>query len=79
MNAGVLDTSVLVAGLLSRRGAAAALVEAFFRDPLRLGYTAAILSEYPEVLDRPEFAGAITPHDCIGVLSKLRSVSSLHP
>ena len=34
MNAVVLDTSVLVAGLLSRRGAAAALVEALFRDQL---------------------------------------------
>ena len=73
MNAVVLDTSVLVAGLLSRRGAAAALVEALFRDQLRLVYTAAILSEYAEVLDRPEFAGAITPHDRIGVLLKLRA------
>jgi putative PIN family toxin of toxin-antitoxin system len=69
----VLDTSVLVAGLLSRRGAASSLVEALFRDQLRLVYTAAILSEYAEVLDRPEFAGAITPHDRIGVLLKLRA------
>jgi putative PIN family toxin of toxin-antitoxin system len=69
----VLDTSVVVAGLLSRRGAAAALVDALFQDRLRLAYTAAILGEYAEVLARPEFAEAITPADRMGVLMKLRA------
>jgi len=77
VNTVVLDTSVLVAGLLSRRGAASALVGALFHDQLRLAYTAAILSEYAEVLARPEFAGTITPHDRIGVLLKLRASGML--
>jgi putative PIN family toxin of toxin-antitoxin system len=72
MKAVVLDTSVLVAGLISRRGASAALVEALFRDQVRLAYTGAILSEYAEVLARPEFAGVILPSDRIGIILKLR-------
>ena len=34
----MLDTSVVVAGLIARRGAASALVEAFFADRLHLAY-----------------------------------------
>ncbi len=69
----VLDTSVLVAGLISRRGAASALVEALFRDELRLAYTLAILGEYSEVLERPEFANEISPNERMGILMKLRA------
>ena len=69
----VLDTSVVVAGLIARRGAASALVEAFFADRLHLAYTPAILGEYAEVLARPEFAGVIAPNDRIGIILKLRS------
>jgi putative PIN family toxin of toxin-antitoxin system len=69
----VLDTSVLVAGLISRRGAASALVEALFRDELRLAYTPATLSEYAEVLDRPEFTHAISAQERLGILMKLRA------
>lgn len=73
MSAVVLDTSVLVAGLISRRGAASSLVEALFRDELRVAYTADILREYAEVLDRPEFANEITPNDRMGIILKLRA------
>ena len=69
----VLDTSVLVTGLIARRGAASALVEAFFADRLHLAYTPAILGEYAEVLTRPEFAGVIEPNDRIGIILKLRA------
>ncbi len=69
----VLDTSVLVAGLISRRGAASSLVEALFRDALRLAYTLAILSEYAEVLDRPEFTNEISSNERIGFIMKLRA------
>lgn len=69
----VLDTSVLVAGLLSRRGASSALVEAVFRDELRVAYSPGILREYADVLERPEFAEAITPNDRIGFMVKLRA------
>jgi uncharacterized protein len=67
----VLDTSVLIAGLLSPRGASAALVDAFFADRLILAFTPAIFSEYADVLERPEFAQAITPADRMGVLLKV--------
>ena len=73
MKAVVLDTSVMVAGLIARRGAAADLVDAFFGDRLPVAYTPAILGEYAEVLERPEFAGTILPADRIGVIVKLRA------
>lgn len=73
MSAVVLDTNVVVAGLISRRGAASALVDAVFRDRLSVAYTSAILREYAEVLDRPEFADTILPADRIGVIVKLRA------
>jgi putative PIN family toxin of toxin-antitoxin system len=73
MSAVILDTNVMVAGLIARRGAASILVDAFFADRLPVAYTAAILGEYAEVLDRPEFAGVITPADRIGIILKLRT------
>lgn len=73
MSAVVLDTSVLVAGLLAGRGAAAELVGAFFEGRLAVAYTPAILGEYAEVLERPEFAEVIKPNDRIAVLLKLRA------
>ena len=73
MNAVVLDTSVIVAGLMARRGAASELVNAFFADRLQLAYTPAILGEYAEVLARPEFAEEFSPTDRIGVILKLRA------
>ena len=69
----VLDTSVIVAGLMSSRGAASSLVEAVFKDQLIVAYTAATLREYAEVLDRPEFVDVIAPADRIGVIMKLRA------
>jgi putative PIN family toxin of toxin-antitoxin system len=73
MSAVVLDTSVIVTGLLSHRGASSALVEAFFNDRLQLAYTPAIIGEYAEVLERPEFAHAIEPADRIGLIVKMRT------
>ena len=73
MNPIVLDTSVIVAGLISRRGAASELVQAFFDDRLQLAYTPEIISEYAEVLERPELAEEFKPNDRIGVLLKLRA------
>ena len=73
----IIDTSVLVAGLLSRRGAASALVTAFFDDRLAVAYTPSILGEYAEVLERPEFSGVITPADRIGVILKIHASGRL--
>jgi putative PIN family toxin of toxin-antitoxin system len=77
MSAVVVDTSVIVAGLLARRGAATAIIAAFFNDRLQLAYTPAIISEYAEVLARPEFAHEIKPADRIGVIVKMRSSALL--
>ena len=73
MNAVVFDTSVIIAGLIARRGAASELVNAIFTDRLQLAYTPTILGEYAEVLARPEFAEEFTPNDRIGVILKLRA------
>lgn len=72
MSTVVLDTSVLISGLLSPRGASGALVDAFFSDRLKLAYTSAIFAEYAEVMERPEFADVITAADRIAVLLKVR-------
>lgn len=73
MSSVVLDTSVFISGLISPRGAAGALVEAFFADRLLLAYTAPIFSEYVEVMERPEFAAVITPSERMAVMLKLRA------
>ncbi len=72
MSTVVLDTSVLISGLLSPRGASGALVDAFFADRITLAYTPAIFAEYAEVMERPEFADVITPADRMGVMLKVR-------
>jgi len=78
MNEWVIDTSVLVAGLLSRRGAAARVVDAIFADALRPVYVPAIVAEYAEVLARPELG--IPEHERWAILLKLRSSGVLvHP
>lgn len=72
MSTVVLDTSVLISGLLSPRGASAAWVNAFFSDRIKLAYTPAILAEYVEVMERSEFVDVITPADRMGVILKVR-------
>jgi len=51
----VLDTNVLVAGLLSAAGPPAWIVEAVLNGDLDLALNMAIRQEYAEVLRRPEF------------------------
>lgn len=51
----VLDTNVLVAGLLSAAGPPAWIVEAILAGDLELALDMAIREEYEEVLGRPEF------------------------
>lgn len=64
------DITVLISGLLSPRGASAAWVDAFVANRNKLAYTPVIFAEYAEVMERPEFAGAITPADRMGVILK---------
>jgi putative PIN family toxin of toxin-antitoxin system len=51
----VLDTNVLVAGLLSPFGACGEIVRMVSSGELALSFDARILSEYQEVLRRPRF------------------------
>ncbi len=51
----VLDTNVLVSGLLSAAGPPAWIVEALLAGELELAFDMAIRQEYEEVLRRPEF------------------------
>lgn len=66
----VLDTCVLIAGLIGQ-GASARLVDAFFADRLQLVYTATILAEYVDVMERPKFR--IAASERLAVLMKLRA------
>jgi putative PIN family toxin of toxin-antitoxin system len=49
----VVDTNLIVRGLLSRRGAARALVEALYAGAFRLLLSAPLQEEYAAVLARP--------------------------
>lgn len=51
----VIDTNVLVAGLLSPFGPPASIVRLIASGELKVCYNAAILSEYETVLRRPRF------------------------
>lgn len=51
----VLDTNVLVAGLLSSAGPPARILEAVLAGRLELAIDSAIADEYADVLRRPEF------------------------
>jgi putative PIN family toxin of toxin-antitoxin system len=50
----VFDTCVLISGLIGH-GASGALVDAFFDNRLALAYSAEILAEYADVMERPQF------------------------
>jgi putative PIN family toxin of toxin-antitoxin system len=52
----VLDTNVLVSGLLSASGPPGWIVEAVLTGELELALSMAIRQEYEDVLRRPEFA-----------------------
>ena len=52
----VIDTNVLVSGLLSPYGASAEIVRMIVAGALNLLYDARIIYEYREVLSRPKFS-----------------------
>ena len=52
----VIDTNVLVSGLLSPYGATGKIVGMVIADSLDILYDARIISEYEEVLSRPKFS-----------------------
>lgn len=51
----VLDTNVLISGLLSSKGALAKILDLILGDQVLVAYDNRILGEYEDVLSRPEF------------------------
>jgi putative PIN family toxin of toxin-antitoxin system len=67
----VLDTNVLVAGLLSATGPPAWIVEAVLAGELELALDMAIREEYEDVLRRPELQfGAARIDDLLGAIDR---------
>jgi putative PIN family toxin of toxin-antitoxin system len=73
----VLDTSVIVAALRSRRGASNRLVELVARERVRPLVTTALFLEYEEVLHRPEnrLATKMDAEDVEGFLAAFASAA----
>jgi uncharacterized protein len=61
----VVDTNILVSGLLKRGGPPGRIVEALVRGQLELVYSQDIIAEYDEILSRPKFA---LPTDLVTVV-----------
>jgi putative PIN family toxin of toxin-antitoxin system len=71
----VLDTSVIVAGLRSKRGASWAILEWLKRREFQIASSPALFLEYEEVLNRPEHK---LPWNLVdGLLTELAAV--IHP
>ena len=62
----VIDTNILVSGLLSPFGAPAHIVRMMVSGAFDICYDARILAEYEEVLSRPKFA--FTKEEISGIL-----------
>lgn len=71
----VIDTNVLVSGLLSPSGNEALIVLAIHRGLVRPCFTEEIITEYSEVLARPKFA--FPPDEIAALIAMLRSAGEL--
>ena len=67
----VLDTNVLVSGLMRTHSAPARVVEFLFLGRLHWLYDDRILEEYRDVLSRPKFSRAILPEEVDDLLALL--------
>ena len=59
----VIDTNVLVSGLISPHGVPARIIDLAFLGQIICVYDDRILAEYAEVLARPKFSRVIRPQD----------------
>ncbi len=71
----VIDTNVLVSGLLAPAGNEALIVLAIHQGMLRPCFSEDILEEYAEVLARPKFA--FPPDEIAALLAMLRSTGEV--
>lgn len=67
----VLDTNVLVSGLLYPFSASGEIIRLIARGDLRLCYDSRIISEYKDVLLRPKFG--FNPNDANDLLNQIES------
>ena len=72
---GVLDTNVLVSGLLTPHGPTGRVVDLLLAGQVVLLADDRILGEYIEVLGRPKFA--FRPEDVVNLLEYLRATAEL--
>jgi uncharacterized protein len=72
----VLDTNVLVSGLLAPFGTCGEIVRMLTTDEIELCVDARILLEYHEVLHRPKFD--IDPHKVDVVIEYIQNISDFH-
>ncbi len=71
----VLDTNVLVSGLLQPRGPSGAIVRQVAEGTLTLGFDARILAEYSDVLQRSKFR--FEPDRIHQILLQIKAAGSL--
>ena len=73
----VIDTNVVVSGLLNPHGPSARVLDAILDGRVKLVYDARILAEYRDVLHRPRLK--IAPEKIQAFLSELRSQLMVTP
>ena len=71
----VLDTNVLVSGLLSQKSWPAKILDLVLSDHIQVAYDDRILGEYEEVLSRPEFH--IHPSRMLAVIDHIELTGKL--
>ena len=72
----VLDTNVLVAGLRSKRGASARLLDLVGRGIVEIHVSVPVVLEYEAVLKRPGMVSAYTPRDIDDLLDGLCALAT---
>ncbi len=77
MKCWVIDTNVVVAGLLSPHGPPARVLDAVLDGRVKLAYDARILTEYRDVLHRPRLK--LKPENIKGFLDGLRAQMLVNP
>jgi predicted nucleic acid-binding protein len=70
-----VDTSVLVSGFLSERGASARVVDAWVQGAFTLCCAPAQVAEVAAVLQRPELGGHLQPQRAAQVVEDLKRLS----
>jgi uncharacterized protein len=77
MKCWVIDTNVVVSGLLSPNGPCARILDAIMDGRIKLVYDARILAEYRDVLCRPRLK--LDPSDVVHFLEGLRAQVLVSP